>query len=467
MAWQMMKSTRTSLVRWSKLATRAGLLIALAATTAACSPDDILHVEDPDSINPSDVRTAAGANSVRVGALARFRLATTASSSPTGGESLIMLGGLFADEWNNGDSFIPRQEIDRRQITTENTFLTDANRQLHRARVGAEQAIALMEQFSPNAPRWQIAEMHFVQAYTINLLAEHYCDGLIFSSIVDGREVYGSPETTRAAFERALNHTNLGLAMITGTTAADVRVAHALRATRGRILMNLNRPAEAATAVAAVPTSYQYVHAHAIATGENNGAWSLNTNSRRYSVSDNEGVNGLNFATAADPRVPVCRGGQAGCITQAIRDDLSQPIFVQRLWLTRETPIALIRGVDARMIEAEAQYRAGSFETALITMNTARATVPGLVPLVDPLTPTARVNMIFRERAFWQFGRGYRMGDLRRLVRQYERPANAVFPTGEWHKSGTYGSDLNAPVPFAELNNPQLTGPSTCLNRDA
>jgi starch-binding outer membrane protein, SusD/RagB family len=466
MAWQMMRSTRTSPVRWTKLAARAGLLIALAATTAACSPDDILEVEDPDTISPGDVRTAAGANAVRIGALARFRLATTASSSPTGGESLIMLGGLFADEWNNGDSFIARQEIDRRQITLENNFLTDANRQLHRARVGAEQAIALLEQFSPNAPRWHLAEMHFVQAYSINLLAEHYCDGLIFSSIVDGREVYGSPETTQAAFERALNHTNLGLALITGTTAADVRVAHALRVTRGRILMNLNRPAEAATAVAAVPTTYQYVHAHAIATGENNAAWSLNTNSRRYSVSDNEGGNGLNFATAADPRVPVCRGGQPGCITQAIRDDLSQPIFVQRLWLTREDPIALIQGIDARMIEAEAQYRAGSFENALITMNAARLTVPGLLPLIDPVTESARVDMIFSERAFWQFGRGYRMGDMRRLIRQYGRSANSVFPTGEWHKGGSYGSDVNAPVPFAELNNPQLTGTSTCMNRN-
>jgi starch-binding outer membrane protein, SusD/RagB family len=468
MTWQIMSQTRTSPVSWTKLATRAGLLMALAATTAACSPDAILDVEDPDTINPGDVRSSAGANAVRVGALARFRLATTASSSPTGGESLIMLGGLFADEWNNGDSFIARQEIDRRQITLENTFLTDANRQLHRARVGAEQALDLLAQYSPAAPRWHVAEMHFVQAYTVNLLAEHYCDGLIFSSIVDGREVYGSPETTQAAFERALNHTNLGLALITGTTAADLRVAHALRVTRGRILMNLNRPAEAATAVAAVPTNYQYVHAHAIATGENNAAWSLNTNSRRYSVSDNEGLNGLNFATAGDPRVPVCRGGTAGCITQAIRDDLSQPIFVQRLWLTRETAVALIRGVDARMIEAEAHLRAGgAFDAALATLNAARTTVAGLAPLADPGTATARVNLVFRERAFWQFGRGYRMGDLRRLVRQYNRPAEAVFPTGEWHKGGGYGSDVNAPVPFAELNNPRLPGPSTCINRDA
>jgi starch-binding outer membrane protein, SusD/RagB family len=446
---------------------RACLVLAVAFAAAGCSPDEILSVEDPDTINPEDVRSSAGANAVRVGALARFRMATTASSSPTGGESLLMLGGLFADEWNNGDSFIARQEVDQRVITAENTFLTDANRQLHRSRLSAEQAVALLTEFSPNAPRWHVAEMHFIQAYAINILAEHYCDGLTFSSVEAGREVYGDPMTTQQAYERALEQANAGIALITGTSADDLRVLNALRSTRGRILLNLNRPADAAAAVAAVPTSYQYVHRHAIATGENNQYWSLNTNSRRYSVSDNEGGNGFNFATAGDPRVPVCRGGQAGCITQANRDDLTQPLFVQRLWLTRETDVALIRGVDSRMIEAEAQLRANSFGNALAIMNTARTTVTGLAPLVDPGTDAARINMLFRERAFWQFGRGYRTGDMRRLVRQYSRAPETVFPTGAWHKGGTYGVDVTIPVPFAELNNPKVTGPSTCLARGA
>jgi starch-binding outer membrane protein, SusD/RagB family len=448
---------------------RAGGCLALAAALVlgSCATDSLVSVEDPDNINPDDVRSAAGANAVRIGALARFNLATTGSTGPTGGESLLLLGGLFADEWNNGDSFIARQEIDRRSITEENTFLTDANRQLHRARVGAEQAVALLEQFNPGAPAWQVAEMYFVQAYTINLLAEHLCDGLVLSSAVDGREVYGSPVTTAEAFALALQRATTGLALITGTTADDVRVAHALRLTRGRILMNLNRHAEALTAVTVVPTSYQYQTRHSIATGQNNGYWSLNNNSRRYSVSDGEGQNGLNFATAGDPRVPVCRGGTPGCITQRIRDDLSEPIFVQQLWAGREAPVALLRGVDARMIEAEAQLRGGNFETALGTLNAARATMQGLPPLADPGTEAARVNLLFRERAFWQFGRGYRTGDLRRLVRQYGRSPEATFPTGTWHKGGSYGTDLNAPVPQAERNNPNVPTGGTCMNRNA
>ena len=436
---------------------------AIAVLAAGCDPAGVLEVEDPDIINPANVQSAAGAEAVRLGALARFVGATS------GDESYWMLGGLFADEWINGDSFIARQEIDQRVITPENGFLTSANRQLHRVRLSAAQAIALIRQFNPTAPAWQIGEMFMLQAYTITLMAEHVCDGLIISEVVEGREVYGQPITTTAAFERALGLANEGLAAVTGTTAHDVRVRHALALVRGRILLNLNRPAEAATAVSAVPTAYAYTHRHSLTTWSNT-FWTWNRNARRFSVGNNEGTNGLNFATAADPRVPVCHGNDTACraigVTNSVRDDLGAPFHVF-MASGREDPVNIMQGVDARMIEAEAQHRAGNFAAALVTMNAARATRTGLAPLTDPGTADARVNLIFRERAFWQFSRGYRTGDLRRLIRQYGRAQTAVFPIGTWHKGGNYGTDVNFPTPLAEQNNPNLGLGAGCMNRGA
>ena len=141
----------------------------------------------------------------------------------------MLLGGLFTDEWINGDSFIARQEIDQRVITIQNSFLTDANRILHRARLSAQQAIELLAEFAPTAPGWQPAEMYFVQAYVENLIAEHYCNGLVFSTVIDGDEVYGTPMTTTDAFERALAHADSGCALVTGTTNDDNRVRNALQ----------------------------------------------------------------------------------------------------------------------------------------------------------------------------------------------------------------------------------------------
>src|SRR5688572_25718329 len=211
---------------------RAILLVALAMTAPLAGCGEVLTVEDKDIIDPEDVRSPAGANAVRVGALARLNGATS------GGESLFLLGGLFADEFRSGDTFIDRQQVDQRSITARNTFLASANRDLHRARLAAAQAVELMDQYLPDAPAWQKAEMHFVLAYTTNLAAEHYCNGLIISNVREGIVEYGEPISTQAAFERALGHANDGLALITGTTAADLRVRYALQITRGRILLN-------------------------------------------------------------------------------------------------------------------------------------------------------------------------------------------------------------------------------------
>ena len=436
----------------------------LAVAAWSCGTSEFLGIEDPDIINPSNVQSAAGANAVRLGALARL------NSSTSGGESLVLLGGLFTDEWINGDSFIGRQEVDQRVITVQNSFVTDASRSLHRARLSAKQAIDLLAEFAPAAPGWQPAEMFLVQAYIENLTAEHFCNGLVFSTVIDGDEVYGSPMTTTDAFNRALAHADSGLSLVTGTTNDDNRVRNALKVVRGRILLNLNRPADAATSVNGVLTNFKYDMFHAL-TATSNQVWNLNNLSWRYSVGNSEGTNGVNFATAADPRLPICIGGDAVCrtngVTRTTRDDLTAPLHVQLVWPLRESPFSITSGMEARMIEAEAQLAAQNSAGALATLNAARATVTGLAPLVDAGSTAARVNQLFRERAIWLFGRGYRLGDMRRLVRQYGRAANTVFPIGAWHKGGNYGTDLNFPVPQAEQNNPNVPAGQTCMDRNA
>jgi hypothetical protein len=467
-------STSTA-TAWARRGAAAAVLTAAFAVAGCSKADSFLEVTDPDIINPANVASAAGADAVRLGALARLNSSTSGSVLTTSGqESLFMLGGLFSDEYNNGDSFIARQEVDQRIITIQNGFLTDANRAMHRARLAAQQAIALLKEYNPTSPAANVAEMYFVQAYIENMMAEHYCNGLIFSTVVDGAEKYGEPMTTQAAFELALAHADSGLALITGSTTQDTKIKNVLQVTKGRILMNLNRYADAATAVAGVPTGLAYTEQHTANTNPNqqNQIWAYNNNSRRYSVSNLEGGNGLNFATANDPRVPVCVGGDAACkaigVTLDTRDDLTKPIYVQRLWTASTSPVTIVSGVEARMIEAEAQFKAGQPAAAMATINAARATVAGLTPLTDPGTDAGRVDLVFRERAFWMFSTGHRTGDLRRLVRQYGRAENTVFPTGNWHKGGNYGADVNLPVPQAEQNNPNLpASASTCIDRAA
>ena len=147
---------------------------------------------------------------------------------------------------------------------------------------------------------------------------------------------------------------------------------------------------------------------------------------------------------------------------------------------TGPVPLTLASGLEARLIEAEAALNAGD-ASWLTTLNALRTTctdagscpdpapagtggVAGLPPLTDPGTPDARVDLLFRERAFWLFMTGHRQGDLRRLLRQYHRQQNQVYPTGLYSGGlGTYGNDVTVPIPLSERANPLFTG---CFNRN-
>ena len=95
----------------------------------------------------------------------------------------------------------------------------------------------------------------------------------------------------------------------------------------------------------------------------------------------------------------------------------------------------------------------GNFQPATMTAIT-----------TTPTTKDAATTLFFREKALWQFGRGYRLSDLRRLVRQYGRTQDKVFPTGSHYKGGTYGTDTSLPVPDGERVNPQFSG---CIDKNA
>lgn len=456
-------------------AVRSALIVTVAAGCIG-SPDEILSVTDADIINPADVQSAAGANAVRLGALQRLNAAYT------GVESFPLLGGMLVDEWRSGDTFVDRDNIDKRSVIRENAFATTMTRTLHRARVMAIQASRLLTTYSPTAPAWQLAEMYFVSGFVENAMAETYCNGMPLSQVIDGVEQAGDAVTSTDLYTRALAHIDSGLTIIgtTGTTADDNRVRNALRIMRGRILMNQGSHATAATAVAAVPTTHRHYMFHSASTNpqQNNQIWALNNSARRYNLADVEGTNGINFITAADPRVPSCVGGTAPCNAVGVTNnrpfDLTTtfPFRAQLIWTTNASSVEITSGVEARLIEAYAQIMAND-PAYLTTLNTLRTTggVAGLTGnLTDPGTQATRLDQLYRERAFWLFGKGHRLGDLRRLIRQHGRTEAATWPVGNHPKGGTYGPDMNFPIPQAEDNNPAFTNkanPGGCIDRNA
>lgn len=440
--------------------------------------DALLRANDPDLINPSDVTNADAANGLRLGALSRLR------DVGAGSESSWLFGGLLADEWSTASTFIQNDEADERKLTTSNGSVTNQFRTLGRARTAANQSIAALRTYSPTLVT-NIGELYFARGFAEMQMASDFCSGIPLTDGSGAVPIYSAPKTTAETFTAAIASLDSAIALLTATDTGTVTILNAAKIAKARALMGLGGNTNyqsASTLVASIPLTHAYNTTFATTSGDNI-LWNQPNSSARYTVGDSlEGnarnlfvANAIPFFSAQDPRLPVAYtvSGTGGKDTLKAQDGFT---YVRKttLW-ARTTPVPLTNGIDAKLIVAEALLSAGNSQAWLDTLNSLRTQRPkvgeitpaagSLSALAMPATAAARVNLMFREKAFWTFSRGQRLGDLRRLIRQYGRTPDTTFPVGTHYRNVTYGDDVNLPVPKdEEKNNPLFNG---CLDRKA
>jgi starch-binding outer membrane protein, SusD/RagB family len=468
-------------MRRAMISRRQGARIALVAlaftVTSSCDiTDPLLEAKDPDLINPEDVQSAEGALAVANGALEFFRDLTG------GDESTWLFGGLLADEWSTSSTFVQNDETDQRKVAFNNSSVTGMFRDLHRTRIAADLAIRGLREFRPDPPR-TIAEMYLARGFAEMQLAQDFCNGIPLGQLEGDDVVSGEPLPVAEVFQRAIASYDSAIAIATATDSATVTIRRAAMVGKARALLGINDASnaainEAAALVDSIPLAFAYNHTFAVTSGDNI-LWSQPASQRRYTVGDSlEGnsrdfvvANAIGFFSAKDPRLPV-----SYTVTNQGRDTVKSQdgqtfSRTTTLW-ARFSPVPVLNGLDARLVVAERRLRAGDFAGMMTILNGLRATPPKLAE-VQPTTMAAMavptdtataVNVFFREKALWTFSRGQRLGDLRRLIRQYGRTEANTFPSGEHYKGGDYGDDVNLPVPQAEQNNQNFT---QCLDRNA
>ena len=173
----------------------AGAALFAALVLTACD-DALLDYQDPDII--SSVNSASGAIALMNGVRERLVTVTT-GETPSSHESLIFFGGLLADEWRSGDSFVERNSTDQRAISEANAFLAEQMLYLNRVRTQGKQAIDALRQYAPD-PSANIGHMFAVTGFVENLAGEHFCNGIPFSDVVNGEFVYGGPISVDSVF---------------------------------------------------------------------------------------------------------------------------------------------------------------------------------------------------------------------------------------------------------------------------
>lgn len=479
-----MTNRRLTPIRWTAHTRSARLPLAVAAFMA-CSPDRILEVEDIDVALPPAVQDSSALPSLLAGAIGDFGTAYNGNTQSSGlalDLNQITLSGQISDELINTETFPTRIEVDqRRQQYTSNGSLRDAFYAIQQARAASDRAVEAFRRFG--AADVGHAEALNLSALSYILMAENYCGAVPVSREASpGVFEYGTAQTTNQLFDRAVQKADSALVIASdaaslGTALAKATQARVARIAKARALLNLNRPAEAAAAIvdeATVPTTFQYFFKHSELTGrQNNGTWLTTISVARFGVAEREGVNGLPFrsdgdaaGSVRDPRVSNQRRAGAG-----LGFDGVTPQWMQLKYSKRDTLAIIADGVEARLIEAEAAYRGGRYANALVILNALRSnaalfrlrgyldanqqplSLPALLPAA---TAVDQENQIFKERAYWLYLTSHRLGDLRRLVRHYGRGAESVFPTAAYHKPGTYGADVNSPIPQAEDNNPNF-----------
>lgn len=460
MIWMMLRRTATPVLMYTVLVLGGGF-------TTGCGA---LDVSDPTAIEGSELDNAAGADLLRGTALQALYGAVTGGA---------LSSGILADEFFTDPSFSETGYalLDRREsVLYEQELLRGGYVSWQGVRRNATLAIPRLRAYAlPGAAEAHVGEMFALRGFATLRLAEDICPGFPLHEVADLKPVYGLPLSTDEAFERALAEFDSALVYV----ADSARILNLARVGRGRALLGLGRFAEAAATTTLVPTEY-LVHAEyadpAAAPGLQNELRFGEFGDLTRSVADREGANGLDFVTAGDPRVRTTQLGTA-------RDGVTG-VFAIDKYPSWAAPIVLASGVEARLIEAEAALDANPEDGAWLTILNALRTsctpmdptpcpepapagsggVDSLPLLTDPGTVAARVDLLFRERAFWLFATGHRLGDLRRLISRYGRSSESVFPTGAHRRGGVYGSATSIPFsPAVEAQfNPAVTG---CTSR--
>lgn len=444
--------------------------VAMLSASVACRPSSILDVPPPlGVISSSTLTSPQTAEAAYNGAKGQLFFALTGVSRT------LEWGELLSDEftyhWGHGLNPI-FAGIDARRTAAGSGFSEASSLALPpllTARSNVLLAEVGLAAYEVGAGQSKAGEAFALAGYSELVIAEMYCAGAPLSrALPDGGVEYGAALTTDSIFGVAEAHFDSALAHASG----DSIVQNLARIGLARARLGRGKFSSAADAVSGVPTGFVYsvetepsLSSGAPRTINMYAAQLPGGGTLRcgfMNVADREGGNGLNFLSSHDPRIVLDSTIASTCdgTTWYYPAKFGNP--------SGYVPIAT--GVEARLIEAEAALQAGQIPAWKSDLDALRAAAPstylglsgGMPPLTADSTVDAvdstRVSVMFRERAFWLFGTGIRLGDMRRLIRQYGRSVGAVFPVGNYPNGTdshlpspivTYGSDVSLTLPTA------------------
>jgi starch-binding outer membrane protein, SusD/RagB family len=377
---------------------RTGAIGAVLAGSLALWACD-LGVTNPALIEETDLLVPGAVPSIVNGARYTFNNAI----SQTGAGGVFSVSAVLTDELTHVGSWVPPREISNGEPGNESPENQSHWGQSSRARWQAEDAIAKITPLvdNPNANEWVALAMLYA-GFSNRLLGDMFCD-----AVIDGGELL--PHT--AFHTRGEGHFTNAIAVAQAANRTDYR--NAAYAGRAQVRMMLGDWTGAVADAGQVATGFVFVHPMSDNSGsEANGVyeWAALT-SGQYSVWATPFAEwGLDvtgtLATEGDPRASFrYRDAMGGGSPQ-------RPYYFIEKYTSRNDDIAIAKGTEMRLIEAEALLRGGSVGAAVDKINEVRAH-HGLAN-ASAATANEAWELLMKERGLELWLEGRRLPDLRR-----------------------------------------------------
>jgi hypothetical protein len=381
----------------------AGLAMVGTLALSACD----LGVVNPEIIEEDDLMTPAAIPAIVNGARHTFGMATTIQ----GAGGVYSVSAILADELTHVGSWVPPREISDGLPGNASPENQSHWGYTSRARWQAEDAIekvaALVD--NPDSNEWMATAVLYAG------LASRVQGDMFCEAVIDGGELL--PHS--AFHERAEAHLTRAIQVAEAAGRADLR--DAAYAGRAQTRMMLGNWAGAVADAGQVSTNFVYAQPHSDNSGgEGNGVfeWSALA-SGPYSVWGTPFAEwGLDLSAAqtseGDARVKyrslaATTDGQPAVLTGG---DNRRPYWFAQKYTSRNDAIAIAKGTDLRLIEAEARLRENDLAGALASINEVR-TFHGLANATAADLDEGW-QLLMKERGVELWLEGRRLPDLRR-----------------------------------------------------
>jgi len=411
----------------------------------ACNPSSLIDVQTPGSVvDPSAISTPAAAKQFYNSAIATFYQGYAGGGDVT--QNLVAGTGMFTDELELAITFND-VSLDTRTGQLAKPY-GPIYQLINQSRAGLQEAREALRLYAPGTEAMR-SQLQALEANTVLWLAENWCSGVPLSVV----HLIGSPEptgplSTTELLQRAVAMFDSSIAL----NADSMRFVNLAKVGKARALLGLGEFDSAAAVVHDVPTDFVYYARYGIVVNAIGFTYYASGRPQVW-ARDREGGNGLVWSVDPRAAITLVGGNLPAPAKYSVTPGISgTPDFATAVVTPKaDAPVRVADGLEARLIEAEAAMRHGD-ATWLTTLNTLRhdcigtamcAPVPGLTAgnlpdtLTDPGIDSARVDLLFRERAMWLYLTGHRQGDLRRLVRQYGRDRENVWPSGVYFNPGS------------------------------